>query len=322
VRAGTKRAPRPAPAPAPTRRPLLLTGCHRSGTGWVGQVIAAAPEPIGYVWEPFSLRHRPGTCAVRFPYWFPYVTAENEDRYRPAIAAMLDWRYSVRAELAAVRTPKDVARLGRDWAMFQRNRRRRATPLLKDPIALLSAEWLASRFEMDVVVLIRHPAAFTASLKRLHWTHPFDHFLRQPALMRDMLPAYAEDIERFAAQEQDIVDQGILLWNILHDVIAGYQDRHSDWLFARLEDLSLRPVEGFRELFARLGLDYTDEVDALVRRTSASSNPAEASRLDSVHRDSARHVSNWKRTLEPVEVERVRTHTEPIWRRFYRDEDW
>jgi hypothetical protein len=74
-------------------------------------------------------------------------------------------------------------------------------PLIKDPIALFAAEWLADVFGVRVVVLIRHPAAFAASLKRLNWTHPFGDFLAQPLFMRDLLAPFEEDIRRFAAAE-------------------------------------------------------------------------------------------------------------------------
>ncbi len=40
-----------------------------------------------------------------------------------------------------------------------------ARPLLKDPIAVLSAPWLERTFGMQVVFSVRHPAAFAASLK-------------------------------------------------------------------------------------------------------------------------------------------------------------
>src|SRR4051812_35836996 len=85
---------------------ILVTGSHRSGTGWVGQVLAASPEAVGYVWEPFSILHRPGTCAVRFEHWFPYVCEENEGAVRGAVTDMLRWRYAAGAELRSLRSPK------------------------------------------------------------------------------------------------------------------------------------------------------------------------------------------------------------------------
>jgi hypothetical protein len=307
---------------ASPRAPILVTGGHRSGTGWVGQVLAASPTPIGYVWEPFSVRHRPGTCAARFPHWFPYLNEANANGVERAIADTLAFRYRPLAELRALRSPRDGGRMVRDWWRFERERRRHATPLLKDPIAIYSAEWLADRFGMDVVVLIRHPAAFTASIKRLNWTHRFADFLAQPELMEDLLAPYADEIRRYAEVEQDIVDQGILLWLVLHEAIARYQERRPQWIYVRLEDLSRDPLPHFRRLFEQLGIAWDARVEELVLATSGPANPAEASRLDSVHRDSAAHIWNWKRRLTGEEVARVRARTEPLASRFYGEEDW
>ena len=302
--------------------PILVTGSHRSGTGWVGQVLAASPRPLGYVWEPFSILHRPGTCAARFEHWFPYVCAENEADVRGPVDAMLAWRYAYGAELRALRRPKDAARMARDVWRFCRNRRAGAVPLLKDPIAVFSAEWLADTFAARPVLLVRHPAAFTASIKRLRLRHPFGDFLAQPLMMRDWLSPYAAELERFAADEQEIVDQAILLWNVIHHAIAEYGTRRPEWPLLRLEDISRNPVEQFHALFDRLGVPRDARVDAMITETSDPSNPAEAATAHSIQRDSATHVWNWKRTLDEGEVERVREGTAALAERFYGPDDW
>lgn len=302
--------------------PILVTGSHRSGTGWVGQVLAASPRALGYIWEPFSILHRPGTCAARFPHWFPYVCAENEADVRQPVAAMLEWRYAYGAELAALRGPRDVARMARDAGRFARNRRRDAMPLLKDPIAVFSVEWLNETFSAEPVLLARHPAAFAASLKRLELRHPFGDFLAQPLMMRDWLSSFEAELQRFAAREQEIVDQAILLWNVIHHALAAYRARHPDWAFLRLEDVSRQPAPEFHALFDRLGIPRDSRVDDLIASTSDSSNPAEASTADSIRRDSAAHIWNWKRTLDAAEIARVREGTEAIAAGFYGPEDW
>jgi Sulfotransferase family len=309
----------------PPQKPILVTGAIRSGTGWVGQILAASPTPLGYIWEPFSRLHRQGTLAIPWQHWFPYVCEENAAPYVAAIERSLAFEYQTAAELRTVRKVKDVGRMARDRHRWARYRRRRAAPLYKDPIAVYSAEWLAGRFDMDVVCIVRHPCAFAASIKRLHWayTRRFGDVLAQPLLMRDFLSGYEDELREFSAHEQDIVDQGALLWSIQTEAILRHRDRHrDDWTFVRLEDLSRAPVERFGEIYARLGLVWDEGVEALVRSTSDASNPAEASRPDSVRRDSAAHITNWKRRLTEDEVARVRTKTERLWTRFYSEADW
>ena len=38
-------------------RPILVTGTQRSGSTWVGQMIASHPRVV-YVWEPFNKKVR------------------------------------------------------------------------------------------------------------------------------------------------------------------------------------------------------------------------------------------------------------------------
>ncbi|MEP6476622.1 MAG: sulfotransferase [Actinomycetota bacterium] len=305
------------------RRPILVTGAHRSGTGWVGRMIAAAPSPtVAYLWEPFSRFHRPGILAVDFPYWFPYVCKENQGPVAPAVADMLAFRYRPVAELRSIRSSRDVGRFARDWSDFARWRRSGARPLLKDPIALLSAEWLADTFDLDVTVLIRHPAAFVNSLTQRDLSHPFDHFLRQPLLMRESLAPFEEEIRAFSEDPRPVFDQAILLWNILHSAIQRYRATRPDWLFLRLEDVARDPIGSFREIYARLGLRFDAATEQTISAHSDASNSAEVEDPADARRDSRASIETWRRHLSPEQIDRVRTAVEPIAKEFYSDADW
>ncbi len=307
---------------APLHKPLLVTGAHRTGTGWVSRVLAKSPTPLCYVWEPFSPRHRPGTLPIKFERYFQYVCAENCEGYAGPIADTIALRYRPLAELRSLRSPRDAGRMVRDWGIFTRQRRRGAAALLKDPIALFSSEWLADSFDLDVVILIRHPAAFVASLKTRNWRHSFQSLLDQPLLMRDFLHPYEEEIRYHAVKGRDIVDESAVLWKVLYSAVARFQERRPDWIFVRLEDLSRNTLPAFQKLYEDLGLEWGEKVDEFVRSTSSSRNLAVDSDAGSVRRNSAAHSWSWKKQLTPEEIERVRTITGPLWKSFYNDADW
>jgi hypothetical protein len=303
-------------------RPILVTGAHRSGTTWVGRVLAASATPVGYIWEPFNPRHRPGTFPIRFPHYFHYLCAENAAGYAGPIADMLAFRYRLPAELGSLRSARDAGRMGRDWWRFARSRRRGATPLVKDPIALFSSEWLAETFDMRVLVMIRHPAAFAASIRRRGWRHRFTDFLEQPLLMRDLLAPHEAEIRAASDRPPEILDEAILLWNILYGTVADIQERHPDWAFARHEDLAREPVGRFRDLYAQLGLRWSGAVEQLVLATSDASNPADPVRVDTIRRNSAEQARSWRAQLSPEEIARIRSGTGPLAQRYYGDGDW
>ncbi len=298
------------------RPPILVTGAHRSGTTWVGKMLALAPG-VAYVHEPFNPRFSAG----RFDRYFTVVASENESRYAPELERVFEFRYELAARLRARHRPRDVARALRDFVRVERARRADARPLMKDPIALLSAEWLAQRFGMDVVVLIRHPAAFAASLKRLGWKHSFATFLDEGRIP-DVLAPFEAEIREQAREPGEILAQAALLWRLLYNVVDGYRERHPDWVFLRHEDASLDPVATFEGLYGRLGLELTPAARVAIERASAPDNPSELPTPHAVELDSAASLGRWREQLTPEEVETLRERTRDVWPRFYSEEDW
>src|SRR6202049_1714797 len=197
---------------------ILVTGSPRSGTTWVGKMIASSPA-VGYIQEPFFPGRRPGICGVTFPHPFAYVTDENGAAFYDHMKATLSFQFQYGAALAALKTPRDAAIMLKYGTEFHFSRARRAIPLVKDPVAVFSAEWLAKRFDMNVIVMIRHPAAFACSIRRLNWRHDFSNLLHQPLLMRDHLYPYEAEIMAFVKSERDILDQAALLWKLIYAMV-------------------------------------------------------------------------------------------------------
>ena len=284
-------------------------------------MLSLSPS-LGYIREPFSVSHRPGTLDVQFPYWFPYICAENQGPYLQPVDDMLAFRFKGSAALRAAHAPRDLALAAYDFREFSRCRRRGARPLLKDPIAVFSAEWLSDTFDMQPIVLIRHPAAFASSLIRYGWTHPFDDFLQQPLLMRDLLSPFQEQISSFAHSEREIIDQAALLWTLIHHTILRYRKARPTWRFFRHEDIARDPLGRFEQMFGYLGLEFGEKERAGVSAATDPSNPSEASGAGVLKRDSRSAVQTWKTRLSAQQVNRIREATEQIAVEFYSDADW
>lgn len=52
--------------------------------------------------------------------------------------------------------------------------------LLKDPFAVFSVPWFAKKLNCQIVITVRHPAAFASSLQRLGWNFDFKDLLDHP----------------------------------------------------------------------------------------------------------------------------------------------
>jgi len=287
-------------------------------------MIAASPA-LGYIHEPFNPAHSLGIFNVPVNRYFTWVSDHNGHLYEAALADTLDFKYNTWAAARSLRNAKGLARMLMGYSRSRLYRSQERRPLLKDPLALFAAEWIAAKFDAQVVVLVRHPAAFVNSVIKGDLRHRFSQFLEQPGFMAAHLTPFREEIEFAARREIDILDEGILLWRITHHFILKCQRAHPDWLFVRHEDLSRAPLTEFERIFVHLGLDYTPVVQKNIEDYSREGNPIErlgTSRPYVAKLDSRQNANRWTHRLSPGQVERIRQQSKDVWPAFYADDDW
>ncbi len=294
-----------------TKRPILVTGAHRTGTTWVGKMLAANPQ-IAYIDEPLNAVHRLGVFDVKLPHFYTYICQENEAEYLAAFTDLLKFRYHYASEVAELRSLKDFLRMWRDSGSFLRSAILSKRALLKDPFAVFSLPWFAERLDCQIVVTMRHPAGFASSLKRLNWIFDFKNLLSQPLLMRDHFAPYCEEMQSMPAD--DVIGQASLLWTMIYGFVHNITQQLPSIQLVRHEDLSLEPLEGFRRLYNELGIQFTPAVERTILDSSSSDNPTELSvkKMKSVKLNSRANLDNWRHRLSPEEIARVLRITEKV----------
>ncbi len=311
------------PAPYESRRPILVTGIHRSGTSWVGRMLNLSGR-TAYISEPLNVLHRRGVMDADVPHWYTYISKDNANKFLAAFRETLKMRYKMGRELMSLRSDRDLFRMMRDTFVFLRGRIARQRPLLKDPFALFSLPWFIDELNCKVVIVVRHPAAAVSSLKRLGWHFDFDDLLAQPELMKDWLEPFRDDIEKAVRGEKDVIAQGALLWRMLYSTAHKLKEQYPHILLLRHEDFSQEPVKMFEGLYADLELPFNDKVRRGIRKSTEARNPSQLSikSIYSTKLDSAANLHNWRNRLSQAEIEQIRNITEDIASLYYSDEEW
>ena len=301
----------------------MVTGAHRSGTTWVGKMLAAGRD-VAYISEPLNVWHRPGVMRVPTQYWYTYINDDNQRLYKEAFEEMLNYRYHTWLEIKSLRSMKDFFRMVRDWRTFFNGRRYTQRPLIKDPFAIFSVDWFIRSFESTAVVVVRHPAAVVSSLSRLGWEFDFSDLLNQPHLIRDWLEPYKEEMENVRKSAQDVIAQGSLLWKIIYRVVADLKERQAGIILVRHEDLSSDPVIQFKQVYNQLNIAFSTENRQVIESSSSAKNPKEISTRDvhSVAIDSQANIKNWQKRLSTEEIERIYQLTRDVAPLYYSEAEW
>jgi hypothetical protein len=303
----------------PPTPPILVTGAHRSGTSWVGKMLAAGGQ-TALINEPFNRSHQTGMMRAPVRSVYTYVCHQNEAEYLVPMQETLAYRYHYWAQFTS-HPARDLPRAARDAIGFLRGRLTRRRPLLKDPFALFSVPWFTQRLHCQVVVVVRHPLAFASSLKRLNWSFDFADLLAQPLLMDQLLSPWRSEMEQMQRRPGDVISQASLLWRVIYGTVARYRVTQPYLTVVRHEDLSVQPVKGFRQLYAALGLTFSASAERTVIRSSMENNPTELAAGDphAVRLNSRANLENWKHRLSREEIERVLQATHDIAAFFYGD---
>lgn len=241
--------------------PILVTGCPRSGTTWVGRVLGAERD-IRYSREPFhpSTPH-PGT-QFEARGWFEYLDPAEVERI---------------AQLATLCTgrPRPFARLNRRsnpparlrWRWQELLQWRAPTlNIVKDPLAINSAETLAEAFGMRVVFMVRKPEKVLESFLKHGWDFDIAAFVSNMRPLSIFDQATLDSAEEF--RSLDVADRISQMWRLLSIRARGMQERQPDWIFCRHEDLIEDPDAGFIRLCEKIGIDFGDEMKRFLERAN------------------------------------------------------
>lgn len=280
--------------PQPTPPPILITGSVRSGSTWVGKMLAASPT-IGYISEPFNpLLNYYG---MEHPQFYTYLTDAKGEDYMPWVQDLL--RFRMRKWISR-KLPEQLY-----------HRITQPRPLLKDPVAALASDWLARHFDMQVVVILRHPAAVVASLRRLGWVVAPNTWSQQPHLLDDWLSEYAEPLTQ---PNLPHLERNAYSWLAVYTVLHGFIQQHPDWIVVRHEDLAHAPLAAFRDLYERLHIPFTPSVAAHIEQHSKAKNPVAApdNAATALKRDSRALVGAWADKFTADELQTIHTITAPI----------
>lgn len=297
------------------------------GTSWMGKMLCLSGE-VFQVWEPFN-------HLIPLPSIFPeHPLKRHYQRILPGQRPLMRAHIRNRSIMDIIHGAEG----GRSFAGRLRkigNVLRRAAlastghmiPLIKDPIALMSAEWVAEEYDAAVILMVRHPAAYVNSVRRLNWRTPLEDFLQQEQLMTDLPSDLQSEIRERAASRpmlnRYLLEDAALCWKVFHTVVDRYRKDHPEWIVVKHESISMDYLNGFRKIYLSLGLTWNNNLADKINSYCGKTNPViQGSSIHEFRQDSASLADAWKNSLSDDEINRIKHITSPVWELFYEEESW
>jgi len=280
----------------PKGPPIFISGTHRSGTTWVARMLAV--PGLWYSHEPFNPNKN---------IWHESFTYVRDTESNSAVDSVMEQVLAGGLRQTAMNGPVDHPLM--PLRMFRPPIQR---IMIKDPLACLLTGYFAARYDLQTLVLFRHPCGFVSSVTRLGWpTGGFlKDFLGREQLIADHLSPYVSLMEKYANQKS--IAAAAVLHGVMNKAIWNMVQTHSlKWTL--FEDLCADPIEKFKKLFEWFNLPYGPDTRLHHERlcSNGSANSADY-QPHAVARNSSAMARSWRKHLSRADAETVRE----IWRQF------
>lgn len=252
---------------------ILLAGTARCGSTWAANVLGHAAETRS-VYEPDGPYSDVlgALVATRLGEYPLLSVGERSPWYRMvwdhAFAGGWPWD-RVEAARAAGRRLVRVPPVLRDYAiagLAEVTRFVRPGPknvIVKSVNSAFALEWIAQRYQPRVVVLRRNPLNVVSSWVVLGMST--EQFIGHDPRVQD---AYLRPLGLTAPNGASSTAR-IVAFNVgvLTKALKETSERHPEWIVASHDELCVEPESQFRELTAKLGLQWTPAIEDYLRKS-------------------------------------------------------
>ena len=242
----------------PVSRPILVTGNIRSGTTWLGRLLATCDNTF-YIHEPFN-PDSIWNAAFPTPIQNYYLCEENGFPYKQLLRRILQLNPKFKGQWKKSIAEQQTKHIRAHSRHIDSNRA--YVPIIKDPTALYSSEWLYDNFRVKPVILLRNPISIVRSLLRLGWASNLTgSAIRGQPLLLSRICAVDPEVSVYGKEAtwdgQDPLTRAVNFVGFNYRFIAAMKRLHPDWHYINYEWLTHNP-DGVLELVEQLEMTPTD----------------------------------------------------------------
>ena len=292
----------------------IVTGPHRSGTTFLASVLSAAERTVALGVEPLNV-----TWGMRgVSEWYPEVRAGDDvDRLlqRLSTGERVAWNNPSRR-------PRE--RLSTHRRARARNRRistalhEDQVVIMKDPFLSLSLDYATSLTSRPIVVTVRHPAAWSLSLRRVAW-HPGELLESIPRRRRLSEVAHRLGLPDREWRRAPLFEAAAWTWTLLVAAAQQQADQLGDRvLFMPLERFEGEPVQTGLSLIDEVGLRAAaDSRAAIELLTLGTTTTPTDSTTHVLQRDTTASLGAWRSVITPEDREIIWEIAAPVASPYY-----
>ncbi len=272
---------------------ILISGCNRSGTTWLAELIALLPR-TGIIFEPLHIQNVKQAKKAGFlsrNYHFPGTEWPEGEAFLTKVLGgqvLNSWTTS--------HLPISISEPIERW-------------VVKDIATNPMLGWIIEKFPiLPPILLMRHPCAVLASIYKRGWGGSMSMYIKADQAFRDRYPQFEHIFKNIKTVEEVFAAR----WCIDYFLPLSLRETHPFELVS-YEQLVVDGPAVLEPVFQRLGFDMPTKIEAAFNKPSAKVS-------EDFLADKSKKLSKWRDTLSKDQVSNVLNTLKAFGMDFYTDD--
>lgn len=270
---------------------IFVTGVPRSGTTFVGMNLSL-PLEVDYIHEPFNPQCGLPEITEWYRYIRPSLDTEEMQQYHQITQKIFSYDFTLKNNIPQNDSwhrkiiKQAIGSRGPYYLRWAKINPFHQVAIIKDPIGSLLCEYLYIQFKVKPVIIVKHPASFIASIKRVGFQPSPTKLNDQPHLIEDY---FADEADFLTKEWSDPILAAAAFWRVIYKVLLKQASQYPDWKVITHEQLSQDPISVFKELYEYLDLPWSKSTKNKIIKQTQGNRSAEAKigRVQDFNRNSA-----------------------------------
>ncbi|MCA9149618.1 MAG: hypothetical protein KDA92_09980, partial [Planctomycetales bacterium] len=279
----------------PEHTPICLYASRRSGSTLLMEMLGTN-RGIMFSDQPFSLytAHRANLNRLPIPAYsqFTNLDADEECAFQAYVTGLLSGE--IRANIP--------------WKLWSPEFHLRNSRLcLKITDAKCMISWIAQHFDVQTVVMTRHPVGQALSVANAGWFTTGKGLLRSPGYVEQWLSSDQTSTAWDVYHGGSELEQRVLDWVLENLPLLRHAAQHPDCLFIPYEYLVLAPDVTVQQLTKHLSLPDPEKMLKRCRRPSRSTAPLSTPEQQALIQrgDRTQLIGSWRNKVSPQQLAAV-----------------
>jgi len=169
--------------------------------------------------------------------------------------------------------------------------------IVKSVHSILALDWIQHNFDVDIVIILRHPANVISSYIKMKFNDSIRNIFSQKRLISDYFVSYDDIINN--KNTNTIIERMTMQIGAFYHIIQKQMQSNPNWIIIKHEDLCKNPFDMSMDIYEKLNLKWDQNVENYIEKHNKKGEGMEINRI------AINQITKYNKLLKKEQIHKI-----------------